>query len=111
MKSKVGFILLLSIFLTSCLTNVEEPIEDIVEDQCDDVSFSQRVKPIIDNNCVSCHSAGGNFPNLTTFEGVSNHAATVKSEVVARTMPIGFSLSDSDIDAISCWVDGGALNN
>ena len=96
------------VFLSSCLTNVDE--EQVI-DPCTTVSFSTDVKPIIDANCVQCHGTGGNFPNLTTYNGVSANAANVKSQVVTRAMPIGASLSDDEIQAISCWVDAGALNN
>lgn len=96
------------IFLSSCLTNIDEE-EQL--DPCDTKSFAVDIKPIIDTNCVVCHGAGGNFPNLTTYTGISNNAFLVKSEVVSKRMPQGAPLSDADIEAISCWVDAGALNN
>jgi len=118
MNSNLNFTkLLLSIFLlllfSSCLTNVETPIveEDPTIDPCAEITFSQNVKQIIDNNCVQCHGSGGNFPNLTTYNGVSANAALVKSETVSRRMPQGTSLTNEEISAISCWVDAGALNN
>jgi uncharacterized membrane protein len=107
-------ILLLSILFSACLTNVEEQIEEedpTIVDPCEAITFSLSVKPIIDNNCIQCHGAGGNFPNLTTYNGISSNASIVKSETVSRRMPQGGSLTNEEIKAISCWVDGGALNN
>ena len=72
----------------------------------------EDVKKIIDNNCITCHSSGGGqSPNLETYNGVSANADIIKSEVVSKEMPIGGSLTNEEIAAISCWVDAGALNN
>ena len=81
--------------------------------ECDNYSFSNDVKPIIDNNCIQCHNAntGSNFPNLTTYNGISAHKDIVKAEVVSGRMPQGGSLTQEEINAIKCWVDSGALNN
>ena len=108
-KFKSTFLLLLFLAtLTSCLSNVDE--EEVI-DPCATITYTLNVKPIIDNNCVQCHGAGGNFPNLTTFNGTSASAAIVKDAVVTKRMPQGGSLTNQEIQAISCWVDGGALNN
>lgn len=109
--NKLFLALLASIVLTSCLTNVDE--ETVIEDPVTQVSFSTDVKPIIDNNCIQCHStSGGTPPNLETFGGVSANAAIIKAEVVSKRMPLGGgSLTDDEIQAISTWVDQGALNN
>ncbi|MGK0326493.1 MAG: hypothetical protein ACJA2M_000522 [Polaribacter sp.] len=117
MKNNLKFknhflILLLPILCSACLTNVEE---QIIDDggffPCETITYTLRVKPIIDNNCVQCHSSGGNFPNLTTYNGISANASIVKAEVSSRRMPQESSITNDEINAISCWVDNGALNN
>ena len=106
------FIILTCIFLSSCLANVEEAIEEnTIIDFCKTRSYSLHVKTIIDVNCVQCHGQGGNFPNLTTFNGIKNNASAIKSETESRRMPQGFSLTTEEIQTISCWVSEGALNN
>lgn len=109
---KVFFLFVITVSMSSCLTNVDEEIviETETQDPCADITFSKNVKPIIDNNCIVCHS-GGQFPNLSTYNGISANAALVKSEVVSRDMPRGDTLTNEEIQAISCWVDAGALNN
>ncbi len=114
LKFKSAFLLLLFVaILSSCLTNVDE--EEVTDpgtpDPCATITYAINVKPIIDNNCVQCHGAGGNFPNLTTFNGTSANATIVKDAVVTKRMPQGGSLTNEEIQAISCWFDGGALNN
>lgn len=110
---KEFLLLLLVVSLSSCLTNVENPIEEEAPnvDPCATITYTLSVKPIIDNNCIQCHGTGGNFPNLTSYNGTSANANIVKAEVVSRRMPQGGSLTTAEIEAISCWVDGGALNN
>lgn len=106
-------ILLMFVIFTSCLTNVDEEmvIDPDEPDPCASITFSMNVKPIIDNNCVSCHSTGGNFPNLTSFSGVSANATSVKFQIINGLMPQGAPLSNEDIQTIVCWIDNGALNN
>jgi uncharacterized membrane protein len=104
-------ILLLGVLCSSCLTNVETPLEEEDPTDCATITFSQNVKPIIDNNCIQCHGSGGRSPNLTTYDGVSANAAIVKAETTSKRMPQGSSLTIDEITAISCWVDAGALNN
>jgi uncharacterized membrane protein len=112
---KVFLLLFLSVSLSACLSNVDE-VEEIDPgnaDPCADITFSMNVKPIIDNNCVSCHSTSGqaSFLNLETYNAVAANATKVKSEVVSKDMPIGGTLTNEEISAISCWVDAGAVNN
>ena len=115
LKSKKVFLLFLLVAsLSSCLSNIDE--EEVTDpgttDPCATITFSMNVKPIIDSNCISCHSTGGGqSPNLETYNGVAANSARVKSEVVSKDMPIGGSLTNEEIAAISCWVDAGALNN
>lgn len=107
---KAYLLLFLLVSLSACLTNVDEEEE---LDPCADITFSVNVKPIIDANCVSCHSTSGqaSFLNLETYAAVAASAASVKAEVVSKDMPIGGTLTNEEIAAISCWVDAGALNN
>ena len=78
--------------------------------------FSTDISEIIQNSCATssgCHGNGSrNGPGaLTTFNQIKNAASLIKSEVVSKRMPLGGSLTNSQIQSISCWVDNGALNN
>jgi uncharacterized membrane protein len=106
------------LFFASCLRNVEE--EDITEDpvgeemetdSCESITFSKNVESIINNTCLNCHSAGGNFPDLSSTAKVISHANIVKNEVASRRMPQGTSLTKTQIDAVVCWVDNGAKDD
>jgi uncharacterized membrane protein len=108
--TKYFFLFTVSIFFASCLTNVEEDGE-VIMDSCADITFSAKIKPIIDANCVECHRSGGNSPNLTTYTSINLNSNNVKEAVASRRMPQGTALAQEDIDAIVCWVNAGALNN
>lgn len=76
--------------------------------------FADDVLPLIHTKCATaCHNAfsvnaGG---PLTNYTQIKNKAAQVKSMVQSRKMPKGGTLTDAEIQVISCWVDAGAENN
>ena len=87
------------------------------------VTFTKDVAPILQEKCEGCHRPGQMAPMpLATYEDVRPWARALKSKVVAREMPpwhidrtVGIqqfvndiSLSDTQIDTIVRWVDGGA---
>lgn len=80
------------------------------------ISFSAKVKPIIDANCISCHGVGGSLPNLSTHAGISG-SATLYNSIIwdgsASNMPKGSTvkLSACDIATIRLWKAQGAPNN
>lgn len=104
---KEYFLFCLVVFLTSCSPNADEEASD----PCSDISFIVDVQPIIDAHCIKCHGSDGVFPKLTSYDLISSKAGNIKSEVVSREMPKKDTLTQDQIDAIVCWVDGGALNN
>ena len=84
------------------------------------VSFQINVKPILDANCIACHStedaAGG--LNYDSYEGVQVPAnngrllGSIKHQAGFIPMPeFAPKLSDCDINKIEMWVKQGALNN
>ena len=85
------------------------------------VTFSKNVAPIFYSHCVECHRPTMFAPmSLLTYEGARPWARAIKQRVLSREMPpwgadpaIGHfrndsRLSQSDIDMIVAWVDGGA---
>ena len=101
--------LLLSFLFVSCISNVEEQLEEQLEEI--KVSYLNKVKPILEARCLSCHGVGGNFPDISSYEKVNQHAASVKEEVASGRMPKGGPLTAAQIKSIVDWVDEGALDN
>ena len=97
--------LLLGFLVASCISNVEEQLEETK------VSYINNVKPILEARCLSCHGAGGIFPDISSYEKVNAHAVSVKEEVASGRMPKGGPLTAAQIKSIVDWVDEGALQN
>jgi len=89
---------------------------------CDtsNVSYTNFVKPILDNKCLSCHNqtlpSGG--VDLSTYEKVKIESVqgallgSIKQNGTAAAMPVGSSkLDDCTISKIQSWVNAGAQNN
>lgn len=114
MRKVLWSYLTLFVFLfTSCEYHVEN--EELQGELCNPtVSYSDVIRPLIDNNCMPCHNGDGSIPaapNLTTYDGVESIAALVKEVTQSRRMPLDGTITDAEIEAIRCWVDNGALNN
>jgi len=100
------------------------------------VSFSADVKPILDQNCVQCHQAGGQGEvasgfDLTTYDGVMKGARfgpmVIAGDVEGSnmlvlmegradpsiSMPHGQQkpVSAEEIETIRLWIEQGAKNN
>ena len=76
------------------------------------VSLRNDIKPIIDQNCAlsTCHG-GARSPDLRSLNSIINSASRIKARTGNRSMPLGRTLSQTQIDLIACWVDDGALDN
>jgi len=87
------------------------------------VTFSKDIAPILQAKCQDCHRQGGMAPmSLVSYQEVRPWAKSVKSRVLARTMPPWFldktvgiqhfsndaSLSEMQIATIVKWVDAGS---
>ena len=78
--------------------------------------FTSDIKPIITTKCAisGCHN-GSQSPNLSAYSGVKNNASDILSEISGKFMPpsnsSAGSLTQQQINLITCWVKDGALNN
>jgi len=82
-----------------------------------DSTYFPKVKTIIQNNCLTCHSSSGTWAGRpTAFDTDSSIAAqhsAIKAAVadpispVNQRMPQGGALSSGDIDIIVKWYEKG----
>jgi hypothetical protein len=87
------------------------------------ITYTKDIAPILQRSCLSCHNPGGIGPmSLMTYADVRPWARAIKQKTTQREMPPWFvekhigiqrfkddtSLSDSEIESIARWVDGGA---
>ena len=94
----------------------ETPVE--VSSRCSDtITYTAKVKAIIDNNCASsCHSARNHASgiDLSTYENVKAEAQKPRF-MGSLNHASGFSrmpgmrpkLSDSTLLVLSCWIENG----
>ena len=124
----IAIICCISIFSSSCVNNKKDVLF-----ACDstNVSFTKHIKPILVNNCNSCHSAA-NAPSLgsgivlETYTDVINSGYVDDSTTLANggdggrfvtdvqsgVMPKNASkLSDCDMTKIKNWVFEGSKDN
>ena len=86
------------------------------------VTFHKDVLPVLQKNCQSCHRPGQIAPmSFLTYGSTRPWAKAMKVAVATRKMPPWFadpqfshfandrSLKPQDIEIISKWADGGAL--
>ncbi len=84
-------------------------------------TYSRDVAPIMLKNCAACHRPGEIAPmSLLNYKESRPWARAIREKVVSREMPPWHAdpkygewandrrLSQSDIDTIAKWVDGGA---
>lgn len=113
------FIFVFSVSVSSCYYDVEE---ELYPAGCniDSVGFAADIFPIINQNCLICHSDAANLGNvsLADYGKVKQYVdsqallGSIRHESGYSPMPQGQAkLSKCDIEKIEKWVSEGAKNN
>lgn len=79
------------------------------------VKYTTDIKPIMDNNCIGCHSAGS-FKPLATYDQVKNNIDGILDRIQRangdpQKMPKGGSLSATQINIFIKWKADGLTEN
>jgi len=121
----ISITLLIIAMLPRCYYDSEEFLYPDTGAACDtvDVTFSQSLMPILQNNCLSCHAnsvataLGGNI-RLEDYSDVKLRAddgkliGTISHGPGFVPMPQGApKMSDCNIATVRIWVEAGAGNN
>lgn len=134
-NSYLSILLILIIAGLACTENTENlvsaPVEEEPNEPSEQVSYSGQVQPIFTSNCGSCHGSSGNV-NLSSYSALMNSVGSNygNNVVVAgdanasglvdkvepnpqhgSRMPIGGSLTTTEIQTIRTWINEGANNN
>jgi hypothetical protein len=121
-KLRTGMALAGILLLQACVwENMEDLYPDTPECDTSSVSFSMDIKPILSNNCFSCHS-NANAPSFgggLSFEDytdVSANTARITGAINHKegflAMPQGGDKLDScSILKFQAWVSAGAPDN
>lgn len=75
-------------------------------------SWENDVRPIVVKSCAlsGCHN-GDSRPDLRVYENAKFYAASMKSKTRDKSMPREGTLTQTEIELITCWVDDGAIKN
>jgi uncharacterized membrane protein len=81
------------------------------------VTYSEDMKPILDENCIRCHASDKSGPerngaplsvNLDTYEGASASSEAANVRVQSGSMPPIGPLDSADRELFQQWVEDGA---
>jgi hypothetical protein len=111
------------IFIVSCYYDNEEALYPNYSTVCDttNVTFSTTIVPILNNNCLSCHSnanagSSGNSIALENYSDVKANATAIAGSIkhTGSYSPMpknGGKLKDCSIKQFDIWVRKGMLDN
>ena len=128
-----SLVLLILASLQSCYKDVG-PIEGEGDVPAEGISYSQDVQPIYDQNCIDCHPGSGNLDltadnsyaetvnvSASGYSGILVVPGDPEASVLYKkidgsgaygsNMPVGGSLSQTQINTIKQWIEEGAQNN
>jgi mono/diheme cytochrome c family protein len=114
----ISILLLGTILVSSCTNDSSDDLAGI--NDLDEVTYTNTVKSIIDNNCISCHAAtpvNGAPMSLTTYENVKDAVQNrglleriSRAEGEPGMMPNGGTrLPQATIDQVIAWSAQGLI--
>ncbi len=110
------FFLSLSLFLLLSCSKVKVADYDSNVDLTA-VSYSKNVQPLLEANCVQCHSAGNEGIELYDYDHVANAAASGKlagclsGNTAHLAMPINTTLNSIQQTTFVNWIEQGFQDN
>lgn len=103
------------VLLNSCDSRTYEEISDNTPITTT-VEYTSDVKPIIEANCIACHSPGGSaaYQPLKSYDQVKTHIDNILDRIQRpngdpEKMPQGSALSQPNIEIIKKWKSDGLL--
>ncbi|MET1057105.1 MAG: cytochrome c [Pedobacter sp.] len=110
-KISAGMVLAYLLLMACTKKQAEEFKPEAPETPGAKVSYAAVIDPIFKARCNGCHSAGRSGSVAWTFSGLSSVTADadrIKNAVlVKKSMPLGGSLSATDLQSIKDWFDQG----
>ncbi len=115
MKKNILYFLALSIFVTSCTFENATPLPV----GCNaTIYYGTDILPIMNANCVSCHSAGGTGSgpgDYTLYSDIKAADMKIKNRIFDKNSPMppagSTPLTSDQLSKLNCWIGQGAPNN
>lgn len=72
-------------------------------------SYQDDIAPLLNANCISCHSGAGASAGvqLDTYDSVVSNSARALDAMSNGSMPPGGALAASQVDTFRAWAEGG----
>lgn len=108
------------ILFSACSYDSNEELFKDISCKTEAVSYLQDVLPILETNCMLCHSSAvaeagiilEGYSNLKFWIDSGRIQGSIKQESGFSPMPPGgIQLNDCEIEKIISWVEQGALEN
>ncbi|MGE5421208.1 MAG: hypothetical protein ACM3UT_13545 [Chloroflexota bacterium] len=112
----VSVTILISLLMATCYYDSEEDLYPSLAGPCDtlNVAFGASIKPVLRNNCLSCHSnANSSFGGGVKLESLADVKANSSRIIPAINhtghlpMPPAGKLSQCSIDLFTIWIRNG----
>ncbi|MEO8235098.1 MAG: hypothetical protein ABI549_06750 [Flavobacterium sp.] len=111
-KLKIVLLFISTLFIVSCESNTYQEVSEVVINP----TYVKDIAPVCNAECVACHSAGGQYPELDTYAAVKD--AVTNGNFLCRinascgsVMPPSGAMPQATIDVIKLWSTNGYLNN
>lgn len=131
---KINHLLILLLVVSiNCVNNVEDQVPEIPDGP---ISYANDIQPIFNSTCGGgfCHTNGDNVNgvNLDSYQNTINSSGSSYDRLIVvpndadnsplvdklgsnpqfgSRMPLGGSISSSDVGKIIAWINQGAENN
>ena len=114
----ISILLLGTVLVSSCSNDSSDDLSGNID--LDEVTYTNTVKSIIDNNCIMCHAAtpiNGAPMSLTTYENVKQAVLNrglldriSRTQGAPGMMPNGGTrLPQALIDKVQAWANNGLI--
>jgi hypothetical protein len=110
---------ILTVLITFCLveSSCESSTYEEISGEVSNPTYAVQVQPIIQSNCLSCHSAsGGQFPVMETYAQVRDAAENgdlicrIDDQSCGAVMPQSGRMPQNTIKTIKNWATNGFPN-
>ena len=121
MKQLIAIAIVVSLILSSCYYDNKEEVYYYYQFTCDTtaISYATDIEPIINTQCLSCHSGAAPDGNvsLENYNAVKSAAelgslyGTITATNGYNIMPTSGAMPQCNIDKIYAWINAGMPNN
>jgi len=102
------------ILFVSCDSTTTQDLSPVVTNP----TYTTNIAPVMETNCVSCHSGGNQFPDLDSYSAVKSAAdGTNTTELLCKIdgscgsiMPPSGAMPNATINMIKLWAQQGYAN-